>query len=151
MMTIDELIEHAITHARHVLIGKPDAELMPSWLIQSKERVTIVGTPFDGDMSKDFVAAAIRQILKKEKADSYSFMSEAWMSHQEVGEPYLEPRKSDKRREIVMVTACNRKGECKLRTFETMRGADGAVIALEPIKASGKDDHFQGRFYNLFD
>lgn len=149
MILVDELIDHAIGFARRVLIGVPDATLTPCWLIQGANGNTIVGTPFNGDWSKDMAAAAIRKLLKKERAVAYSFVSEAWQSVQNAGEPLIRPSNREDRREIVMVTAYDRNGG-KMRSWEIIRGPDGVVTELKadsPIKGA----EYEGRFFNLFD
>jgi hypothetical protein len=147
-MTLDELIEDARRHAVNILVGKPDAALMPTWLIQSPKGVTVVGTPWHGDVEKDMIAYAIRLMLKKEHATSYSFMSEAWTLTQALDEPYIEPRLSDKRREVVIISAFTRE-QGRVRTYEIKRGPDAVVTELTPEK---HDDtmHFSGRLHNLF-
>ena len=80
MLTVDELLDRAIDHARTVLVGKPEAELMPTWLIQEKDQTTIVGTPWRGDDEKTMIIFAMRMSLRDKRAHSYSFMSEAWMA-----------------------------------------------------------------------
>lgn len=150
--SIDDLIEQAIGFARHELVGKPDATLLPSWLILGAKRTTIVGTPFSDEFSKEFAAYTIRKMLKEEKATSYSFISEAWMAHESLDNPIgLAPRDRMDRKEIVMVNAFNLKGEGKHRVFETIRGADGVIVELKAMPEVGEADRFGGRFFNLFD
>jgi hypothetical protein len=111
--------------------------------------MTVVGTPFDGDLSKDFVAAAIRQMLKAEKAISYSFLSEAWMAHESADHPIgLAPSDRMDRREIVMINAADRK-ESKFRSWEIIRGPDGVITELKANALPNDFDRFEGRFINL--
>jgi hypothetical protein len=147
-LTIDELLDHALTHARTVLMEK-DAQLIPTWLIQAKDRTTIIGTPWNGDDEKDFMLFAVRQMLKNEKADSYSFLSEAWMATEDIRHPIgLAPGEREDRREVVMIHACNRDGVVKVRMYDMKRGADGTVTDLIPEEL--QPDRFEGRMVNLF-
>jgi hypothetical protein len=148
-MTLDQLTEDAADHAKHVLVDQPGASLLPTFLIQGRDRVSIVGTPFDGDLEKDIVASAIRFMLKTEQAHSYSFMSEAWALTQGLDEEYIQPAKSDKRREVVIIIAVDRAGDGRMLTYEIKRNDTGVVteLALE----SNVDSIEGGRFSNLFD
>jgi hypothetical protein len=147
-MTLSELTEMAVEHAKDVLLDQPGASLVPTFLIQGRDRTTIVGAPFDGELEKDIVADAIRFTLKRERADSYSFMSEAWVITQFPGEPYIQPSKSDKRREAVVIIAVDRAGGGRMQTFEMKRDHTGMVVELE---ARGDFDGPQGgRFADLF-
>lgn len=151
MMNLDEMIDHAINFARSQLIGLPDAELMPMWLIQGQEQDVIVGTPFDGPKSKDMAAEKISQLLREERATSYSYMAEAWSAIENVDHPIgLAPRDREDRREVVLVMARNRAGESKTRVWEIIRGPDGVVTELK-ANAAPSDGSFSGRFHNLFD
>jgi hypothetical protein len=147
-LTIDELLDHALEHARAVLIDKPDAQLIPTWLIQAKDRTTIVGTPWNGDDDKDIMLLVIRMMLKKEQAQSYSFMSEAWMATEDLNHPIgLQPREREDRKEAIIMNAFDRKGG-KMRIYDIQRGDNGQVndLVLQQTEA----DHFSGRMFNLF-
>jgi hypothetical protein len=147
-MSLNELAESAAQHAKNVLLDQPGASLIPTFLIQGRDRTTIVGAPFDGELEKDIVANAIRFTLKHERADSYSFMSEAWVTTQLRGEPYIQPSKSDKRREIVVIIAVDRAGGGRMQTYAIERNDQGVVIEL---KAEPGFDGLQGgRFADLF-
>jgi hypothetical protein len=147
-MTLDQLTEGAADHAKRILVNQPEASLLPTFLIQGRDRVLIIGTPFDSDLEKDIVADAIRFTLKMEQAHSYSFMSEAWTITQAVGEPYIQPRHSDRRREVVIVIAVDRAGAGRMRTYEIKRNDQGVVTDL--TIESNVDSVEGGRFANLF-
>jgi hypothetical protein len=148
-MTLSELTEAAAKHARTCLLDQPGASLVPTFLIQGRDRTMLVGAPFDGELEKDITADAIRFVLKQEHAVSYSFMSEAWVTFQAVGEPYIQPSKSDKRREAVVVLAVDRGGGGRMQTYEIERNNQGVVIELKA--QPGFDGPQDGRFANLFD
>jgi hypothetical protein len=148
MLNVDELLNRAADHARNVLIGNPKAELLPTWLIQAKGKTTLVATPWEGEMQKEIVTLAMRGILKKENADSYSFMSEAWMAHESLDAPIgLMPRDREDKIEIVLINACDHQG-AKVRTYEIKRDDKGVVTELE-LQTHGDEDEFSGRLYNL--
>jgi hypothetical protein len=149
MKTLDELMEDARRHAVEVLVGKPDASLMPTWLMQTPKGAIVVGTPWTNDDEKDLVAFAMRHMLKKEHATSYSFLSEAWVVTQGIGEPYIQPRLSDKRREVVIINAFTRE-QGRVRIYEIKRGPDAVVTELTPESDLDGADHFGGRLHNLF-
>lgn len=149
MKTLDELTEMALHHAKSCLVGHPGAQMVPCWLIQGDKRTTIVGTPFNGDQAKDFVAFVIRRLLKEENASAYSYVSEAWTAVEDLKHPIgLAPREREDRREVVIITVANRKTS-RMRIWEIIRGADGTVVELkaDPV---GDEDRFGGRFFNLF-
>lgn len=154
MMTIDELVENAIGFARQQLIGVPDAELLPVWMIQGPKGATVVGTPFPkglGGVGKDMIAEAVKQILKAEHATSYSFMSEAWAATESIRNPLnLAPSQREDRREVVIINAFNHNGEGKQVFYDIVRDNDGIVTDLVKERES-QWDHNEGRFYNLFD
>jgi hypothetical protein len=148
-LTINELLDKAIEHARATLIDKPDAQLIPTWLIQAKDRTTVVGTPWDGDDDKRIMLFAIRMMLKKEKAQSYSFMSEAWMATEDLKHPIgLQPREREDRKEAVIMNAFDRDGGGKMRIYDIQRGDNGRVSDL--VLQQTEADHFSGRMFNLF-
>jgi hypothetical protein len=151
MLSVDELLDMAIGLARAELIGNAGAEIMPTFVIQGKDKTTFVGTPWSGDAEKEYAITAIRALLKKERAVSYSFISEAWLSTQQKGEPYIQPRLSDKRREVVICNAFNRHGDGKMRCYEIKRDNQGVVADLVLDSDEFSQKGFSGRLFNLFE
>jgi hypothetical protein len=149
MMTLDELVEHARQHAVDVLVGKPDAELMPTWLLQTPSGSIVVGTPWHGDLEKDLIAFGMRQMLKEKHAYSYSFMSEAWTISQRADEPYIRPMDSDRRREVVIINAFTRE-QGRVKTYEIKRGPDAVVTELKLDTDHDASFYYAGRLHNLF-
>ncbi len=148
MLNVDELLDHAVEHARKVLVGKPKAALMPTWLIQVKDQTMILGTPWDGDNDKDIVITAMRMLMKLRDVQSYSFMSEAWKAIESLDHPTgLMPSQREDKVEIVLINACDRNG-AKVRSYEIKRGPD-AVITDLVLDKQGSEDHFSGRLFNL--
>lgn len=149
MLTVDELLDLALTHAKRFLIGEKGAELVPTWMIQGKDAVLIIGTPFYGDRSKDMIVSAIRQKLKDEQAISYSFMSEAWASTEDTRHMTgLRPSQREDRREVVIMNAFDHKGG-KMRIYEIKRNAKAIVADL--VLDSEPTTSLSGRMHNLFD
>jgi hypothetical protein len=147
-MTLEQLTESAADYAKKTLIGEPGASLLPTFLIQGRDRVSLVGTPFDGEDEKNIMAAAIQAMLKMEHAHSYSFMSEAWALTQSLDEEYIQPAKSPKRREVVVIIAVDRDGAGKMLTYEMKRDKAGVVTDLAIESDVNSIDG--GRFSNLF-
>lgn len=148
MLTVDELLDHAADHARKVLIGQPDAEMIPTWLIQAKDQTYVIGTPWRGDRHKELVIFMMRDMLKYRKALSYSFISEAWVATEDPKHPIgLMPRDREDRREVVIINAFDRKGG-KMRVYEMKRGPDGRVSDLVLEKTDMTQ--LAGRLHNLF-
>ena len=149
MLNVDQLLDHAADHARTVLVGKPKAELIPTWILQGKDEITFVGTPWGDDVEKELTVIAIRAMLEVRQAQSYSFMSEAWKAHESIDHPIgLMPRDRVDRIEVVIVNAFDRQGG-KMRCYEIRRGPDGVVTELV-LDPQGDMDRFEGRLYNLF-
>lgn len=148
-LTIDEMLDHALEHARTVLVGQPGAEMIPTWLIQAKDQSTVVGTPWRNDQEKELCIFALRQMLKRDKAESYSFISEAWCASEDVKHPIgLQPRDREDRKEVVIMNAFDRQGG-KMRIYDIQRDGKGVVSDI----VAGPDTHldrFEGRLYNLF-
>lgn len=151
-MNLDEFLQSGVDHARTVLVGKPDAELLPAFVIQFKDAPpTIIATPWSGDDDKTVAIAAMRMLLKIHRArvHSYLFWSEAWMAHEDMNHPIgLAPRDRMDRKEVVILNAFNLDGG-KMITLEIERGPDGVVTDLVKHKDLGDYDRFEGRLYNL--
>lgn len=151
-MNLDELLQSGVDHARTVLVGKPDAELLPAFVIQFKDAPpTIVATPWSNDDDKAVAISAMRALFKIHRArvHSYLFWSEAWMAHENVDHPIgLAPRDREDRKEVVIVNAFNLEGG-KMVTLEIERGPDGVITDLVKGKEAGEYDKLGGPLYNL--
>jgi hypothetical protein len=150
MMTVDQLVDHALGFAQRVLIEQPNAQIMPSFLIQYKNgRADIIATPWTNDDDKAIAIALIRFMLKSHNIHSYSFISEAWVANEDTRHPIrLMPRDREDRRETVLINAFNREGG-KVRCYEIKRGPDGVVTELVPEKVVPLS--WEGQLHNLFD
>ena len=154
-LTLEALASHGLEHAKRVLIGKPGAQLIPTFHIQFTNRPpAIMATPWSDDREKMAVVASIRAAITyfRPFVDSYSFMSEAWIATQDHAPRPGErpPSEREDRREAVIITAFN-KDTGFVRAYEIKRGPDACVTELTPEKEAAKRDRFEGRLYNLFE
>ena len=148
MLTVDEMIKCAIAYAHLVLVGKPHAELTPTWLVQNKNETSLIGTPWRNQNEKEIMVETMRLMFKTRKVESYSFISEAWSATESLDAPTgLTPSQREDKREVVIVSAFDRQGG-KIQCYEIKRGPDAMVteLALDP---HGPEDNLSGRLYNL--
>ena len=147
MMDLDGLLEAALKHAEAVLVGEPDAQIIPTWVLYGKDiPVTLIATPWEDEDDKDMMIGLMRQLMKAKGVDCYSFLSEAWTASEDVRNPIgLEPRKREDRREVVLITACSRES-ARLAIYEIKRGPDARVTELVFEDAVGQSG---GRLSNL--
>jgi hypothetical protein len=135
MMDLDELVEKAHQHARTVLVGDPQAQILPSWLIQFKNRpTTLVATPWGEEREKIMIFGVMRMTMRDPRAGvvSYSFMTEGWKSIEYAGrDTGLMPSQREDKIEVVIINACDRERGIT-RMYEMVRGPDGAVTELKP-------------------
>ncbi len=150
-MSIDQLIESGARQAETVLIGQKDASLIPTFVVQFKDRPSaIIGTPWSGDREKYAVTQAMRGLLKQHRDSvvSYLFWSEAWTATEDIKHPTgLTPSQREDKREVVILSAFDHDGG-KMVTLEIERGHDGVVTGL---KRDAPDDWkvLGGRLHNL--
>ena len=149
--SLEELIELGRKHAERVLIGKPGAQLPPTFHIQFTNRPpAVMAVRWRDEREKRMCFAAIRAALKDFRPTivNYAFMSEAWLATQDhrprAGD--LLPSEREDRQEAVVITACDHDGGT-LRAFEIKRGPDAAVTELTPRTEPGSD--FEGRMFNM--
>jgi hypothetical protein len=147
MLSLDEMIERAIDHAHGALIGRKDAQLIPTWVIQFKHQpATLIVTPWSGE-TKTMVIKAVTIWMRTHAADSYSFLSEAWMATENLKHPTgLTPSQREDRKECVIIHAGNHK-DMRMRMLDIERGPDGVVTALPELNKDYTD--FQGLLVNL--
>jgi hypothetical protein len=149
-LTINELLDKGAEHARNVLIGEEGAAMIPTWYLQTPEGDpdVIVGTPWNGDDDKEIMIVIMRQMLRYERAESYSFISEAWVATEDARHPTgLMPCEREDKREVVIINAHDRLGFGTMRVYEVKRNDKGIVTDLvmdPPLEG------FEGRLANLF-
>lgn len=149
--TLDQMIENMHDHARGVLIGRNDEQLMPFFLIQFKDRPdAIMPAPFTGERQKSMLIGAMRAALKhfRPSVVNYSFVSEAWVATQDrpPRQGDLTPSQREDKCECVIVSAGDRDG-ARMKMWEIVRDGSGRVIDLVEDKGDAKG--FEGRLYNL--
>lgn len=139
-------------HARRVLIGRADEQLVPFFHIQFKDRPdAIMPAPFTDERSKSAFIQAIRMAMKEFRRSvvNYAFISEAWVAEQ-TGRPGAAdrpPSEREDRRECVIVSAGD-KDRAAMRMWEIVRDDQARVIDLVEDKAYSPDQ-FEGRLHNL--
>lgn len=149
--SLEEIIELGRKHAERVLIGKPGAQLLPTFHIQFTNRAPMVmAVRWRDEREKRMSFAVLRGVLRevRQTVVNYSFMSEAWLATQDhrprAGD--LLPSEREDRQEAVVITACDHDGGT-LRAFEIKRGPDARVTELTP-DASPRGP-FEGRIFNM--
>jgi hypothetical protein len=140
-------------HARHVLIGKNDEQIVPFFHIQFKDRDdAIMPAPFSDERQKSAFIKAIRMTLKAFRGSvvNYAMISEAWAAEQNTPprDGDLAPSERETRRECVIVSAGDHQ-RAIMKMWEIIRDDQGRVTEL--IEEKHKDDHFEGRMFNLLE
>jgi hypothetical protein len=152
-LSLDELVEMGLKHAKNVLIGKSDAQLTPLFHIQFNDRPpAITPTPWSSDRDKSAIIAAMRMALKISRSSvvNYSFLSEAWVAVQShrPRDSDLPPSEREDRKECVVVSAGDHDG-ARLRMWEIVRDDRGRVTDL--VEDTTGHDSFEGRLFNLME
>ena len=145
------MIEGMHGHARDVLIGKNDGQLVPLFHIQFKDRPdALIPAPWRDERDKSFYIRAIRMSLKELKPSvvNYAMISEAWFAeYNHAPRPGMRmPREREDRKEVVVVSAGDHHG-AKMKVWEIIRDHQARVTDLVEEKA--ETDHFEGRLHNL--
>lgn len=153
--SLEELAAFGLLHAKSVLIGKPNAQLIPTFHIQFINRdPVIMAMPWTDERSKAASIFAVKSAIKQFRpiVDSYSLMSEGWIAVQDTPPKAsdLLPSEREDRKEVVIITAFN-KDTGFLRAYEIKRGPDARVTELVAEPDPDEFDQFEGRLYNLFD
>lgn len=145
------MIESMHTHARDVLIGKKDTQLLPFFHIQFKDREdAIMPMPWHDEREKSLYIKAIAMSLKAFKPSivNYAFLSEAWVATQthRLRKGDLTPAQREDKRECVIVSAGDHKG-AKMKAWEIVRDDKARVTDLVEVKSMA--GHVEGRLHNL--
>jgi hypothetical protein len=145
------MIEGMHSHARGVLIGHNDAQLIPLFHIQFKDRPdALIPAPWRDERDKSHYIRAIRMSLKECKPSvvNYAMISEAWFAeYNHAPRPGMRmPREREDRKEVVVVSAGDHHG-AKMKVWEIIRDHQARVTDLVEEKAEA--DHFEGRLHNL--
>jgi hypothetical protein len=149
-LSLDELVEIGLKHAKSVLIGKSDAQLLPTFHIQFKDRPpAIIASPWIGERDKSAIIAAMRSTIRlyRRTVVNYSFLSEAWVATQDHRPRADDLTPSQRRKECVVVTAGDHDG-ARMKMWEMVRDDQGRVTDLVEEAANGCEG-FEGRLFNL--
>jgi hypothetical protein len=154
-LSLDGLVDQALDQAKRTLIGSSTGQLLPTFLIQFKDRPpAVIAAPWSSERDKAATCAAMRRALKlyRPSVVNYSFVSEAWVATQDhsprAGD--LLPSQRETRKECVIVTAADKAG-ARLKAWEIIRDGAGRVVELKAEKAAGNADRFEGRLFNLLE
>jgi hypothetical protein len=138
ILTNDELLSIAETHARAVLLGGK-AEMMPiAHMIKANGEELILATPWRNDFEKQLTQRMLSQLMKKGDVIRYAVVCEAWAAAAMEGEaetvkpgdvvtPAISKRPDA--REIVMAIAVDANGS-NTRVLVIKRDANGACVDL---------------------
>ena len=155
MMSLDRLVDQALDQAKRTLIGSSTGQLVPTFLIQFKNRPpAVIATPWSNDREKTVAIQAIRAALKSARSSvvNYSFLSEAWVATQDhpPRDGDLLPSERETRKEWVIVSAGDQES-ARMQAWEIIRDGEGRVVELKAEKTPGQEDHFEGRLFNLLE
>lgn len=104
---LNDLMKAAYETAKELINGGTSEPIMPVFiLLDRKNKVHIIGTPFNDEKEKDMTAAFIREQAKELGATAYVHVSEAWVTTVSPSTPasdIVQPSKSEARREVLMV------------------------------------------------
>lgn len=153
--TLDQLLDAAEVHAKHVCIGLQQ-QLMPIFhLCDAKGQGFLIAGEFEGATpqevinSKDAIADFVRLKIIEHKAVQYSFLSEAWMIVRQVWKPGIStpPADSADRVEVVIVIATDGKNYKSRRWLMKREGKKCVDLVLDTTL--GETETRSGRFDNL--
>jgi hypothetical protein len=144
------MVEAMHEHARHVLIGKNDEQILPFFHIQFKDREdAIMPAPWSNEREKSIFIKAVRFSLKQFRSSvvNYAMISEAWMAEYDhkPGEKDLMPVDRESKKEVVIVSAGDH-ANARVKAWEIVRDDKGRVTDLVEDKVA---DRFEGRLFNL--
>lgn len=109
--SLKDLIGLAGAHARTIMT-EMHRPLMPTWLYVNNEGATILGTPWQNEVEKKFMAMMVRKAMLEDHATAYSMVTEAWVAgapkgwNPETDKP-IRASEQPERRECVIAFATN--------------------------------------------
>ena len=151
MRSLDQMVEGMLDHAKHMLIGQADEQLLPVFHIQFKDRDdAIMPAPWSNERQKAAFIKAIRLAFKAFRGSvvNYAMISEAWAATQDhpPRDGDLMPEERETRRECVIVSAGDHQ-RAIMKMWEIIRDDQGRVTKLIEDKHNKGD--FGGRMFNL--
>jgi hypothetical protein len=149
-LSLDEMVAHCHDHARNMLIGKANAQLMPFFHVQFKDRPpAIMAAPWRDDREKSAFISGLRFALKAfgPSVVNYAGLSEAWVASEHKDHPTgLMPSEREDKKEVVVVTAGDHKS-ARMLAWEIIRDAKGRVTDL--VEDKDMKNCFGGRMFDL--
>lgn len=148
MISLDQMLDMAESHARNILLIERKKELIATFmLVDPQGEATIIGCPWDGEIEKQIALAVIRAKAREINAVMLSHVSEAWFSPPYKTQAEVDaappPSQSPDRREAVIALATDGVAT-KARIFMIERDWKGKIAALtSDPKIAG--DSFAGR------
>jgi hypothetical protein len=151
---LDRLIEIAIQQAERVLVDKPNAQILPTFVLEKPDNeIGVFATPWTNEREKEITVYALRHVMRETKVLRYSFISEAWMATARPGTEHLArlpdgemPSQRPDRVEVVIITASDAT-TIKSAMLRIVRGEGGTVVRLDRDLADAKA--IKGRFADL--
>jgi hypothetical protein len=136
LIGLHTLLDDAERHIRRVLLEKKEPELVPMFVMATKRGgIILCPTPWRNDEEKRLMIEALRREMRKEGAEAYCFMSEAWTAVQPKGwkpgdsEGPAASHRPD-RQEIVFALAADRERTIQ-RQWRIVRGEAGTIVKLD--------------------
>jgi len=152
MRSLDQMVGAMADHARHVLIGRNDEQIVPFFHIQFKDRDdAIMRAPWSNERQKAAFIQAMRLAFKAFRGSvvNYAMISEAWAATQDhpPRDGDLAPSERETRKECVIVSAGDHQ-RAIMKMWEIIRDDQGRVTELIEDKRVGD---FEGRMFNLLE
>jgi len=154
LIELTDLIEFASTQAEKIF--RLQGVLYPLYHAITTSGETQILNAMDGD--KDLSVAMTKAWFAINDVDRYVFIDEAWIVDDRDGKLGLDVEKANRygisnhpdRREIVMFSAENRKGEKRTARRFILRPEHGKA-SLSPLVIDPPFDHSEGRMVGLLD
>ena len=82
----------------------------PQIMFELNGKINIGILKFENDIEKNLMMKSMRELIHKEKINSYVIIMEAWIStrHSDDTTPYIRPKLDPKRKECLIVSIYNR-------------------------------------------
>lgn len=123
-------------------------EITPMFtIVDAAGKVTVAATPWNDDEEKVALVKTVRAEMRRIGATHYGFVSEAWSISVQPGDPHIAPSQSDRRVEVVIISAADSAGVKLTCSAEIIRAPGAAPRLAEPKWA----DHATGRMTSLLD
>jgi hypothetical protein len=134
------LMDMAEALARKALVGVPNGQLPPTWLLQrdDEDSVMVVETPWSDDREKFVVLDFMRGLMSENSVDAYAYLFEGWMAPESAP---VRPRDSDARVEVVFAVVSDGKSKT-FKVWSLLRGDDSVCSELEFLEYDQCDERF---------